>query len=75
VDSSRAEEAARAAAAAAAAAHGPSSVTFSAEDFPTVSGQGISGTAPLGTWVAAGGGPGGPGGWVGQVGGWRGWWV
>jgi hypothetical protein len=75
VDSSRAEEAARAA-----AAHGPSSVTFSAEDFPTVSGQGTSGAAPLGTWVAAGGGPGGwvgggPGGWVGQVVGQVGGWV
>lgn len=51
MDSSRAEEASRAAAA---AGPGPSSVTFSADDFPTVSGQGRSGTAPLGTWVAGG---------------------
>lgn len=42
-----------------AAAAGPSSVTFSAEDFPSVSGQGGSGTAPLGTWLGASGGPGG----------------
>ena len=56
VESSRAEEFARASAAA-----GPSSVTFSAEDFPSVSGQGMQGTAPLGTWVGAGSGPGGCG--------------
>lgn len=49
IDSSRAEETARAG-----AQQGPSSVTFSAEDFPTVSGQGRSGAAPLGTWVGAG---------------------
>lgn len=54
VESSRAEEAARAAAAA-----GPSSVTFSADDFPSVSGQGTSGAAPLGTWVGAGSSAGG----------------
>jgi hypothetical protein len=54
MDSSRAESGARAAAAA-----GPSSVSFSAEDFPTVSGQGSSGVAPLGTWLgASGAGPG-----------------
>jgi hypothetical protein len=41
--------------AAEAGAGDPGSVTFSAEDFPTVSGQG-SGAAPLGTWVAASGG-------------------
>lgn len=33
----------------------PSSVTFSAEDFPSVSGQGSSGVAPLGTWVGSAG--------------------
>ncbi|KAF6252767.1 hypothetical protein COO60DRAFT_1274132 [Scenedesmus sp. NREL 46B-D3] len=42
----------------AAEASDPGSVTFSAEDFPTVSGQG-SGAAPLGTWIGASGGPGG----------------
>jgi len=55
MDSSRAEEAARGA-----AVPGPSSVTFSAEDFPSVSGQGRSGTAPLGTWVGAGSSAGNP---------------
>jgi hypothetical protein len=54
MDSSRAEDSARGP-----AAGGPSSVTFSADDFPTVSGQGSSGTAPLGTWVGAGSSAGG----------------
>ncbi len=54
IDSSQAEAAQRAAAAAAAAAGEErlASVTFSAEDFPSVSGGGRGGvTAPLGTWV------------------------
>jgi hypothetical protein len=41
--------------AAEAGAGDPGSVTFNADDFPTVSGQG-SGAAPLGTWVGASGG-------------------
>jgi hypothetical protein len=41
--------------AAEAGAGDPGSVTFNADDFPTVSGRG-SGAAPLGTWVGASGG-------------------
>eukprot|EP00879_Flechtneria_rotunda_P019552 GHRR01020539.1.p1 GENE.GHRR01020539.1~~GHRR01020539.1.p1 ORF type:complete len:855 (+),score=361.96 GHRR01020539.1:259-2823(+) len=37
----------------AAAPDGPSSVTFSAEDFPSVSGQSSDGAMPLGTWVGS----------------------
>lgn len=52
IETSQVESAMRQSAAAAAQAQaGPSSVTFSAEDFPTVSGQGSSGATPLGTWV------------------------
>lgn len=52
IESSQVESAMRQTAAAAAPAPaGPSSVTFSAEDFPTVSGQGPSGSVPLGTWL------------------------
>jgi hypothetical protein len=50
LESSQAESLMRQTAAEAAA---PSSVTFSAEDFPTVSGTGMAGTTPLGTWVGA----------------------
>eukprot|EP00878_Enallax_costatus_P026351 GHUV01028280.1.p1 GENE.GHUV01028280.1~~GHUV01028280.1.p1 ORF type:complete len:820 (+),score=339.54 GHUV01028280.1:679-3138(+) len=58
IESSQVETAMRQSAAAAQQAQtGPSSVTFSAEDFPTVSGQGSSGATPLGTWVGNSAGP------------------
>ncbi|WIA10933.1 hypothetical protein OEZ85_011098 [Tetradesmus obliquus] len=56
IESSQVENVMRRSAAEAGGA-APGSVTFNADDFPTVSGQG-SGAAPLGTWVGATGGPG-----------------
>uniref|UniRef100_A0A383VLU4 RING-type E3 ubiquitin transferase n=1 Tax=Tetradesmus obliquus TaxID=3088 RepID=A0A383VLU4_TETOB len=56
IESSQVENVMRRSAAEAGVA-APGSVTFNADDFPTVSGQG-SGAAPLGTWVGATGGPG-----------------
>lgn len=56
IESSQVENVMRRSAAEAGVA-APGSVTFNADDFPTVSGQG-SGAAPLGTWVGATGGEG-----------------
>ncbi|KAF8068299.1 GLG1 [Scenedesmus sp. PABB004] len=58
LESGQAEGAARAGGGGEQPGAGPSSVTFTADDFPSVSGQGAAGGVPLGTWVGAGGGAG-----------------